>query len=147
MIGGVIGNGQGSAWRQIKKAAEQAAQAVASATQPSDPALSTAPAPILASEPTIDAVASPLTYSAPAPSSGPRQITTVAATPSATLNDTLDDAGYYASPAASAVADPVATAQQESAAALSQAQIIAQTAYSIVARAGQDDRLSLIQNG
>lgn len=132
-------------------AASEPIASVQPAVETTPAAAATAPAPVIASESAVvvsDSVAlspslSPLTYSAstPAPRSQP------VAAPETTLDTQLSDAGYYASPAASAVADPVAPAQQEDAAALSQAQVIAQAAYALVARAGEDHRLSLIQQG
>lgn len=125
-----------------------AAEPVASVPPATETAPPAAPAPVVANEPaavsdSVDVSSSPsiLTYSAPSPA--PRTM----AAPETTLDEQLSDAGYYASPAASAVPDPVAPAQQENAAALSQAQVIAQAAYALVARAGEDHRLSLIQKG
>ncbi len=132
-------------------AASEPVASVQPAVETTPAAAATAPAPVIASDTAVvdsDGVSlspslSPLTYSAstPAPRSQP------VAAPETTLDTQLSDAGYYASPAASAVADPVAPAQQEDAAALSQAQVIAQAAYALVARAGEDHRLSLIQQG
>jgi hypothetical protein len=170
---GAIGNGLGNAWGQIKKTTETtvgtvaatAAAAAVAATQSSTPTptptpsateptpsttapVTTAPAtsnPVIITAPTT---IEPLTYSAP--STGPRQVTasTVSDTSlRATLGDRLAESNYYASPQASAVADPIASAQREKdGAALTQAQVIAQAAYSIVARAGVDDRMSLIRD-
>jgi hypothetical protein len=53
----------------------------------------------------------------------------------------------YSAPASAVVADPVAPAQQVDGDALSRAQIVAQAAYSLVASAQEDDRLTLIQQG
>ncbi|WP_420144881.1 hypothetical protein [Sphingobium sp.] len=173
MIGGINNgltwnNGIGNGLGQIKKAWEEAAaQASAPAAQtppPAQPVVTPAPEPTastpapsapVSSAPSQSVIIStpapsePLTYAAP--SSGPRQMSATPATATPvrqSLSERLADSSYYASPQASAVADPVASAQREKdGAALSQAQIIAQAAYGIVARAGVDDRLSLIQNG
>ncbi|WP_311267325.1 hypothetical protein [Sphingobium sp. WCS2017Hpa-17] len=155
---GAIGNGLGNAWGQIKKATETTVEAVAAAAAAQNSTSTPAPTPTTdATEPTAPTtspvvisapVASePLTYTA---STGPRQVTasTASETPvRTTLGERLAQSSYYASPAASAVADPVASAQREKdGAALTQAQVIAQAAYSIVARAGVDDRMSLIRD-
>lgn len=155
---GAIGNGLGNAWGQIKKTTETTVEAVAAAAaaQSSTPTPAPTPTPG-ATEPTAPTSSpvviltpttnEPLTYTA---STGPRQVTasTASETPvRATLSDRLAESSYYASPQASAVADPIASAQREKdGAALTQAQIIAQAAYSIVARAGVDDRMSLIKD-
>lgn len=159
MVGIINATGASSAWGQIKKTLETVVGTVtppATSTTPTPaPTPTPTPAPVesVVSTPTPQSVVAtptapePLTYSAP--SSGPRQMTatTAAPTPDATLTDRLSDAGYYAFP--EAAADPVATAQisQEDKASLTQAQLIAQAAYAIVARAGADDRMSLIQDG
>ena len=131
-------------------AAAEPVASVPPAVETTPSAAATAPAPVIASETAVvsDSVSlspslSPLTYSAPTPAPRSQAV----AAPETTLDTQLSDAGYYASPAASAVADPVAPAQQEDAAALSQAQVIAKAAYALVARAGEDHRLSLIQRG
>lgn len=131
-------------------AASEPVASVQPAVETTPSAAATAPAPVIAGESAVvsDSVSlspslSPLTYSAPTPAPRSQAV----AAPATTLDTQLSDAGYYASPAASAVADPVAPAQQEDAAALSQAQVIAQAAYALVARAGEDHRLSLIQQG
>lgn len=156
---GAIGNGLGNAWGQIKKTTENTVGAVAATTPTQSSTTTPAPTPTPeATEPapsttsavviTAPTTTEPLTYSAP--STGPRQVTasTASQTPvRATLGDRLAETNYYASPQASAVADPIASAQREKdGAALTQAQVIAQAAYSIVARAGVDDRMSLIRD-
>jgi hypothetical protein len=154
---GAIGNGLGNAWGQIKKVTDTTVQAVAAAagqnstptpaptatpgaTEPTAPATS----PVIISAPVAS---EPLTYTA---STGPRQVTASSASETpvrTTLSERLAETSYYASPAASAVADPIASAQREKdGAALTQAQVIAQAAYSIVARAGVDDRMTLIRD-
>lgn len=147
MVSAINATGIGNAWGQIKKSLDTVAQA---ATPPAPtPSPNTPDAPTSPEAPTPPTVVAnpapsePLTYSAP--SSGPRQMTAVAdPAPTAGLSDRLSDAGYYAS----AVADPAATAQTATdSASLTQAQLIAQAAYAIVARAGTDNRMSLIQDG
>lgn len=157
---GAIGNGLGNAWGQIKKATETTVEAIAAAaaSQNNMPASTPAAVPAPgATEPTASTTSpvvisnpiagEPLTYTA---STGPRQVTASTAsetTVRTTLSERLAESSYYASPQASAVADPIASAQREKdGAALTQAQIIAQAAYSIVARAGVDDRMSLIKD-
>lgn len=153
---GAIGNGLGNAWGQIKKVTETTVEAVAAAAASQNNAPAPTPTPT-ATEPTAPTT-SPVVISAPVASepliytasTGPRQVTASAAseTPVRTsLSERLAASSYYASPAASAVADPIASAQREKdGAALTQAQIIAQAAYSIVARAGVDDRMTLIKD-
>lgn len=151
---GAIGSGLGNAWGQIKKATENTVEAAAAENSTPTPAPTpTADASETTAPTTSSAVISyptvsePLTYKA---STGPRQVTasTASETPVRTsLSERLAESSYYASPQASAVADPIASAQREKdGAALTQAQIIAQAAYSIVARAGVDDRMSLIKD-
>ncbi|MCP1470875.1 hypothetical protein J3E64_002568 [Sphingobium sp. OAS761] len=154
----INGSGASSAWGQIKKIAESTITSLtttspATTTEPAatSPATTTEPSSatsatgsvttVVASEPASSSA--PLTYAAPASSATP----TAAVTPGASLTDRLTDSGYYSAPESATVADPVATAQKDDDAGLTQAQIIAQAAYSLVARAGEDDRLSLIQNG
>ena len=159
MVSAINATGIGNAWGQIKKSLDTVVQTVtppATSTTPTPtptpaPVASTPTPPIAPSAPVIiasPAPSEPLTYSAP--SSGPRQATAKAAdpAPTASLSDRLSDAGYYASSEAAAVADPAATAQTTSDGdSLTQAQLIAQAAYAIVARAGTDNRMSLIQDG
>ena len=174
MIGAIGGSGNG--WGQFKKAMEELAEKVRQAhqsdanatpkvTEPSPPPTTTpvaaiepvasiepasqpvTVAPVIASETAVisDAVnlsTSPSSSLAPLTYSAPRS-----AAPETTLRQHLSDAGYYASPAAASVPDPVAPAQQQDDAALTQAQVIAQAAYTLVAQAGEDHRLSLIQQG
>ncbi|MGW8202696.1 hypothetical protein ACWGM0_09120 [Sphingomonas bisphenolicum] len=157
MVSAINATGIGNAWGQIKKSLDPVVQTVtlpAPSTTPTPtpaPTPTASPPPVASAPPTViasPAPSEPLTYSAP--SSGPRQVTAAAAdpTPTAGLSDRLSDAGYYASPEAAAVADPAATAQTATdGASLTQAQLIAQAAYAIVARAGTDNRMSLIQDG
>lgn len=155
---GAIGNGLGNAWGQIKKATETTVEAAAAAAAAQNSTPSPAPTPTADASETTAPTTSPVVISAPnvsepltyTASAGPRQVTasTASETPVRTsLSERLAESSYYASPQASAVADPVASAQREKdGAALTQAQIIAQAAYSIVARAGVDDRMSLIKD-
>lgn len=165
MVSAINPTGIGTAWGQIKKTLDTVVTTVTPTTSAPTPTPTPSPspapiAPVIATPPVVtpepSVAATPLVTSTPpepltysAPSSGPRQVTTAAPAPGATLADRLSDAGYYASPQAATVADPVATAQQqqEDSTSLTQAQLIAQAAYAIVARAGTDDRMSLIQDG
>ncbi|MFB0873527.1 MULTISPECIES: hypothetical protein [unclassified Sphingobium] len=151
-------NGSGNAWGLIKKTVETVTTPVTQVLTPivSPPPAPSAPAP--APEPTpapaddVPAPSSapaaetePLTYLARSPG---RPQLNAPASPQTTLARQLTEAGfYYSGPESAAVADPVATSQQVSGDALSRAQIVAQAAYSLVASAREDDRLTLIQNG
>ncbi|MEK7342547.1 MAG: hypothetical protein AABZ73_01850 [Pseudomonadota bacterium] len=146
-------NGPGNAWGQIKKTVETVTAPVTSvvtpAPAPSAPAPTPPPTPV-AETPSPDpataaAPSAPLTYAAP--SSGRPQLN-APATPQSTLAQQLTKAGfYYSGPESAVVADPVAPAQKVDGDALSRAQIVAQAAYSLVASAQEDDRLTLIQQG
>ena len=82
-----------------------------------------------------------LTYSAPAA----RPAAVTPAEPRTSLAGRLADADYYASPAAASIADPVAIAAQQDSPSLTVAQVIAQAAYGLVARASEPNQLDLIQ--
>lgn len=141
-------NGPGNAWGQIKKALETVTTPVTNIVTPAPTPSEPAPAPAPAAEtppPAPAAPAAPLTYAAP--SAGRPQLNPPP-TPQSTLAQRLTEGGfYYSGPESAAVADPVATAQQVDGDALSRAQIVAQAAYSLVASAREDDRLTLIQKG
>lgn len=156
MIGGIVSSGNGNAFGQIKKALE----ASLTPTTPIAPTTAPAPAPTPTStpvessptpttpvaEPVVVAAdpATPLTYSAP----GPRQADQAVTAPRASLSERLEQADYYAArqstPVVQAEAAAVENVQQEQAAAMSAAQVIAQGAYGMVARATETNNQAAI---
>lgn len=143
-------NGLGNAWGQIKKTVEIVTAPVTSVVTtpppppPTEPASSPTSAPA-AETPMAPAPAAPLTYAA-VPSGRPQL--NAPPTPQSTLAQQLTKVGfYYSGPDSAGMADPVAPAQQVDGDTLSRAQIVAQAAYSLVASAKEDDRMTLIQQG
>lgn len=142
---GII-NGAGNAWGQIKK----------TVTDVIDSGTSTGS---MTPDPTPTPTPAPSATESYTPSSGDSTSTTslTYSTPSATqfanatpiarfaLAEELDPAGYYTTAPTATLADPTTPLIQEAQAALSTSQIIAQNAYALVAQAGEDQRLSLIQ--
>lgn len=145
MVVAVGSSGMGNGWGQIKKLSEPVVA----------PSTATAPEPV--STPTLEATttitgeepsavptatdASPLTYSAPSS----RPVAATPAEPRTTLTNRLTEAGYYSAPQVAAIADPVVVAAQQDSASLTAAQVIAQAAYGLVARASENNQMDLIQ--
>lgn len=154
---GII-NGVGNAWGQIKKTVTDVVDGVtatgasggttteATAAPTSTPTLAPTPAPTPGTTESHapgggSASAAPLTYSTPSAT----QFANATPTARFALAEELGRAGYYTAPQTATVADPMTPPVEEAQAALSTSQIIAQNAYALVAQAGEDQRLSLIQ--
>lgn len=146
---GII-NGVGNAWGQIKKTVTDVVDGVTAtgASGGSTPEATSAPTPTPAPGTTESyapgggsASAAPLTYSTPSAT----QFANATPTARFALAEELDRAGYYTTAPTATLADPTTPLIQEAQAALSTSQIIAQNAYALVAQAGEDQRLSLIQ--
>lgn len=148
---GII-HGVGNAWGQIKKTVTDVVDGVTAIGASGGTATEATPAPAPAPTPAPGTTesyapggesvsAAPLTYSTPSAT----QFANATPTARFALAEELGRAGYYTAPQTATVADPMTPPVEEAQAALSTSQIIAQNAYALVAQAGEDQRLSLIQ--
>ena len=143
---GII-NGVGNAWGQIKKTVTDVVDGVTATDASGGTTTEATPTPAPTTTDSYTPSSGDTMSSAPLTYSTPSATQFANATPTArfALAEELDRAGYYTTPATSTMADPTTPLIQEAQAALSTSQIIAQNAYALVAQAGEDQRLSLIQ--